>query len=923
MDIGYSELNEDKDCFWDVIIAAIAFVPGWGPVASAALTVGKSSIPVLKKHSDLRRIHDELTRVNMTVKVRSYKEDVLCVISDYLKSMNKDSEKASLSEYFIRDNSTELADVIFKKFETKCQLPDDDLKQEIQIYIRDIINCLLDVDKITVLTSNDQIVKDLMEVMRELSKNNIEFRNKLEELEAKVVEHHKVNDSNADTIIDDNEVFAKKYTSTELFLDKGTRKIYLSDVYVSPIIEGNDVNTDLDNQLKEWNKKSSKTREYTDADAPVLLLYGKAGIGKSSLVAKLISDNCFQGTAHAIILNKKAQLLDHDDPWESIKKIYGCENDICYNNKVLILDGFDEVCVLKNKVFKGHVFLKKLASSIPSSIFVKVLITSREANGYFERVDEEKGSIIIRRVGWNEERLFQWCEKYLKSRDGDKTVEHWIDNFKEKFNTLEEKLQDAFYSPIILYICCHENIEIFEMNSIADVYYNAFHKVVKREYNTSDLSSELCKTDEQIEKMLWQYLKEIAFQIFLTSNHSDTAEKTLIDKALSFMPEFEGCINTNVFEMLPAVFHFSSGNDDGGIVFVHKTVAEYFIAVKIFEDYFKDINAKTDDEKVWDSIYSALSLRKVPLDIIKNICAMMTSSNLSILGNFDKEAFFTKFESGMKQELILKSSIDADEKYADCIALEESIIPSELRASLKIDINKIVIMNLTWLLNELGYRNKSFTLLFKYLMPYLDYNLNLSDLYLNSILYPQTEAINFSGTDFLIDCPDGIADYIKKNETEWVKARNDVKLNNGPAEIIVPVWNYKNLAGCYFQNTHMEFIKIENSNLSWCHFENAYLHGASLKNSDISRSFFNDSDLSCTNLENSDLSYAVLTNASLKNANLKGVDFTGAYLTGADLTRANLENAIFKVTYYNSKTKFPEGFVPDPDKMRCICCGQN
>ncbi len=923
MDIGYSELNEDKDYFWDVLIAAIAFVPGWGPIASGALVVAKPSISVLKKHEELRSIHDELTRVNMTENARKYKEDVLGIISDYLKSMNKNLEESSLSKYYIRDNNTELADLILKKFETKCQLSNEALKREIQKYIQDIINCLLDVDNIAVLTSIDQIVKDLMEEMREQCKENNELRTLYEELKAELTKLQKSSDSKADAIVDDNEAFEKKYTSTELFLDKGKRKIYLNDVYVSPIIKEKDADIDLYTQLNEWREKPGRTREYTDADAPVLLLYGKAGIGKSSLVAKLISDNCFQGAAHALILNKKAQLLDHDDPWGSIKRIYGCETDICYNNKVLILDGFDEVCVLKSNEFKGHIFLKKLSKTIPSTIFVKILITSREANGYFERIEEEKESIIIRYVGWREEHLFQWCENYLKSRDGDKTVEHWVDNFKDKFNTLEEKLQDAFYSPIILYICCHENIEIFEMDSIADVYYNAFHKVVKREYITSDLSSELCKTDEQIENMLWQYLKEIAFQIFLTSNHSDTAEKSLIDKAQSFMPESEGCINTNVFEMLPAVFHFSSGNDDGGIVFVHKTVAEYFIAVKIFEDYFKDINAKTDDEKVWDSIYSALSLRKVPLDIIKHICAMMTSSNPSVSKEFDKEAFFLKFESGMKQEMILKSSINAEEKYLICSKSSGFDVLDELSTSLKSDRIKIAISNLTWLLNELGYTNKSFTLLFKYLSSYLDQNLNLSNMYLNSILYPETEAIIYAGPDYYADCTDEIAEYIKRNENKWKTTRNDVKNNIGPAEIIFPIWNYKNLSGCFFQNTHMEYIQIENSDLSWCHFENAYLHGASLKNADVSRSHLNDSDFSCANLENIDLSFSYLNNANLKYANLKGVNFKGAYLTGTDLTGADLENAIFRETYYNSKTIFPEGFIPDPDKMKCICCGQN
>lgn len=923
MALGYNELNGDKDCFWDVIIASIAFVPGWGAIASGALTVGKPAIAVFKKYKKLRSIHDELARVNITGKAKDYKDDILCLISDHLKLMKNDMENTSLSDYYIRNNNTELIEEIFKRFEAKYKLSDDNLKQNIKLYIRDIINRLLDVDNIDTLIPNDQILKDLMEVMRELSKNDTEIKNKLNEFEVRIAELQKIPSSKVDTITDDNEAFEKKYTATELFLDKGERKIYLNDVYVSPIIKEKDADIDLYTQLNEWRKKPGRTRKYTDADAKILLLYGKAGIGKSSLVAKLISEDYFQGAAHAAILNNKAQLLNHDDPWGSIKRIYGCENDICYNNKVLILDGFDEVCVLKSNEFKGHIFLKKLSIMIPSTIFVKILITSREANGYFERIEEEKESIIIRYVGWREEHLFQWCENYLESRDGDKTVEHWVDNFKEKYSTLDEKLQDAFYSPIILYICCHENIEIFEMDSIADVYYNAFHRIVKREYITSDLSSELCKKDEKIEKMLWQYLKEIAFQIFLTPNHSDTAEKELIDKARSFMNGFEECINPNVFKMLPAVFHFSSSDDDSGIVFVHKTVAEYFIAVKIFEDYFKDINAKTDDEIAWDNIYSALSIRKVPFDIIKHICAMMTSSNPSVSKKFDKEAFFLKFESGMKQEMILKSSINAEEKYLICSKSSGFDVLDELSTSLKSDRIKIAISNLTWLLNELGYTNKSFTLLFKYFTPYLNQNLNLSDMYLNSILYPETEAIIYAGPDCYADCTDEIAEYIKRNENKWKTTRNDVKNNIGPAEIIFPIWNYKNLSGCFFQNTHMEYIQIENSNLSWCHFENANLHGASLKNSDISQSFLNDSDFSNTNLEKANFTNANLTNANFTNAKLNGAIFAGAYLTGTDFTGADLKNADLDFTYYNSKTKFPEGFIPDPYKMKCICCGQN
>lgn len=899
----YSVLSEkEKNNFKGVMVEALAFVPLVGQATNFFNSVSEWN----KYKTD--KIIPQIIAI---AKPDNIDEDIQNKIAYALKNVFSNNNTI-ISEY-ASVKRKEFEKLIYDKY-NECSLVEYD-SPEVKDYIQKIIDTIL--NNIDMLETPESYGKTAL-------KTTADHEERITALEE---DKHKEQDK----ISDDNEIFVKKYTATELFLDKGERKIYLNDVYVSPIIKEDDADIDLYTQLNEWRKKPGQTREYTDADAQVLLLYGKAGIGKSSLVSKLISDNFFHDTAHAVLLNKKADLMNHNDPWGSIKKIYGCNNDSCYNNKVLILDGFDEVCVLKNNDFKGHDFLNNLAYSIPSNIFIKVLITSREANGYFEKIEEEKGSIIIRHIGWDKEQLFQWCDNYLNCRNGDERVKHWIDDFKNKFITLEDKLQDAFYSPIILYICCHENIEIFEMDSIAEVYYNAFHKIANRGYITSDLSGGLCKTDEQTEKILWQYLKEIAFQIFLTPNHSDTADKALIDKAQSFMEDYNECINSNVFEMLPAVFHFSSGDGNGGIEFVHKTVAEYFIAVKIYEDYFKYFNSDTDIDLVWNNIYSALGFRILSLDIIKHISAMMNSSKSSVSGEFNKESFFIKFESGMKQEKILQSSINSEEKYAANIQIDENEVSTELCNLLKTYRNGTAIINLTWLLNELGYRNRSFPFLFKYLTPYLCPSLNLSNLCLNYIIYPETETsifgrdafYGFYNVPFLTLCSNEVAEYIKTNEKEWARTRKDVKFDSGPAGIIVPVWSYKVMTHSYFINTHMEFIVLGNSWLAGCHFEKAYVHGAKLYNSIIKNSYLNDSDFSFADLENANLSSSFLTNANFKDANLKGVDFTGAYLTGTNLKGANLENAIFNNTYYNSKTKFPEGFVPDPDKMKCICCGQN
>ena len=271
--------------------------------------------------------------------------------------------KIKISE-FASVKKEEFKQIILDKY-NECFIMKENL-EDISAYVIKIIDVIL--DNIDCIESPESVSKTALKIVADHEQRLSKIENS--------------DSCNNQQIVDDNQIFTNKYTGSpaaELFLDKGERKIYLNDVYVSPIIKGKDTDIDLYTQLNEWRKKPDPTREYTDADAEILLLYGKAGIGKSSLVAKLISDNYFQDNAHAIILNKKAELLDHEDPWGSIKRIYGCENDICYNNKVLILDGFDEVCVLKSNEFKGHIFLKKLSKTIPSTIFVKILITSRKA----------------------------------------------------------------------------------------------------------------------------------------------------------------------------------------------------------------------------------------------------------------------------------------------------------------------------------------------------------------------------------------------------------------------------------------------------------------------------------------------------------------------------------------------------------------
>lgn len=74
-------------------------------------------------------------------------------------------------------------------------------------------------------------------------------------------------------------------------------------------------------------------------------------------------NNNFTQDCHILELRQCIHILDSNKPWESIKKSFRCMCDDEYQNKVLILDGLDEVCVLKNE-FDGYEFIENLSNTL-------------------------------------------------------------------------------------------------------------------------------------------------------------------------------------------------------------------------------------------------------------------------------------------------------------------------------------------------------------------------------------------------------------------------------------------------------------------------------------------------------------------------------------------------------------------------------
>lgn len=150
-----------------------------------------------------------------------------------------------------------------------------------------------------------------------------------------------------DILYNDNKYFLQLYTK-DLFLEleEYTHDDYIANlqsVYVEPKIEGS--NQSLKEKLKNWIRQPDlNSHKRTDAKAKIFLLYGKAGVGKSSLTANIIATKFLGENCHAIALRKHTDILNHVKAWQSVKDCFKCNNDMAYNGSILILDGLDEIC---------------------------------------------------------------------------------------------------------------------------------------------------------------------------------------------------------------------------------------------------------------------------------------------------------------------------------------------------------------------------------------------------------------------------------------------------------------------------------------------------------------------------------------------------------------------------------------------------
>lgn len=181
-----------------------------------------------------------------------------------------------------------------------------------------------------------------------------------------------------DSYVDDDTYEYIKNYNRPLFLDKNSN-ITLGNMYLEPQCEGRNMSA------------NEAIFDCINSNEQLFFVIGAAGVGKTSLVTKIISDIYgisgqdslleFDKTEiHPVILRDKVSDIMEKTKTDSYSALSDIRSiisipDCDLDGHLIILDGFDELCVLANG-FDGTKFINKLLKDLNSSD-IKIIITSR------------------------------------------------------------------------------------------------------------------------------------------------------------------------------------------------------------------------------------------------------------------------------------------------------------------------------------------------------------------------------------------------------------------------------------------------------------------------------------------------------------------------------------------------------------------
>ena len=453
-------------------------------------------------------------------------------------------------------------------------------------------------------------------------------------------------------IINRNQAYKRRWKEP-LFLDSDKPQVSLKNgLFLMPRYSKNeelDERNDLENQIQ------SLIYEKNDR---FLLILGEPGGGKSTLVAYIL--NTYEDTEGrkpivypCAAMQKVTWSPTNYNLFEDIMRELGLLEYKRLSNHVLILDGIDEVEVDGSREdLLRHLYIcwEDASEDYGLKNFSLIITSRRNYLGELSRI--EVPYIVLSR--FDKDQIIEFCNKYFE-RNGGKTVsKHTIEKMQE--------METVFGIPILLYMTIALEIDVGEDESESDVYDKIF-TLDARERGIYDRCWDQMghPLTAKIKGQIHEVSKRMAYWIL-----EHRPEQLIIDwESYRKILDEVGVNSSAMLGQYIHQIHHTEGNTEGnGLVFIHKTIYEYFLARAIV-DTVK--NQFTDPiypfkKEMTEQLTKLLNIRELPVQTLIYLERMIEKCVDSMRGEKKQECeeywinyFESLLENGMQYPLQKKS----------------------------------------------------------------------------------------------------------------------------------------------------------------------------------------------------------------------------------------------------------------------------
>lgn len=715
--------------------------------------------------------------------------------------------------------------------------------------------------------------------------------------------------------------YEQSYTSA-MFLntrETGRPSISLKDLYQVPVFKSDDPLIEAKTFPEYF---AMLVEESTQNESPKLLtIIGQPGSGKSSLIKYLLNDehllSCLQENGFNEVIIQRFSELPNEMDWSSCSAatanqlfaVCGIDpkNADSVNNKLLILDGFDEIDVPGNAEGRRDMiqFLTKFIHYEKTITHFFMVITCRE-----QYIDHEYLDNYAVLSPLTSGQICKFIEKYNSCMHESETIDAvnytynllplkqilyneaqakqeeellFLSGDSFKGSPMHNYLTDILSIPLILYMTTALKIEFTGENNtqtITDVYDKIFSlKGGIFDHYDFAYDDEQISYNQENSSLLKDYRDEllvisqsIAKQMFLLqpskAEISDSDYLTIINHAVDKIASR----NPNSSITWEQLSLYMKGNNflrylegNKSHYFVHRSMYEYFFASWIF-DRMKCIlissgNPNTEQigqqSQALAELLQVLSTRQLTTDIKKHLAGKIAGACRNEKRKRDN------LKELWKQEWM--------QGFMDCLSSE--FYHSDVKSVKIFDLHKkdatafINCLGILQVLYEVCRTDEAERISFSE-----EYTKNRLFQYIRTALFFKTE----SGKNFIAEI---------SNKQQPVSAED--------SSITEVDLKYLNL-----DNIDLSHLDLTGTDLSHCSFKHANFRQSNLQNVSLLDSDFTDSDFNFCNMallnaENCSFSSCKMRKVSLESAVLMNCTFDNSYMEDCNLYAADLEGSHF------------------------------